>query len=47
MANIATKSTSGWQYIEEEDLLHVLFEEEFSEEGAKNDSHYFRPLKVG
>lgn len=47
MANIATKSNSGWQYIEKEDLLHVLFEEEFSEAEAKKYSHYFRPLKVG
>ena len=47
MANIATKSNSGWQYIEKEDLLHVLFEEEFSEEEAKKYSHYFRPLKLG
>lgn len=46
MANIATKSNSGWQYIEKEDLLHVLFEEEFSEEEAKKYSHYFRPLKL-
>ena len=47
MANIATKSNSGWQYIEKENLLHVLFEEEFSEEEAKKYSHYFRPLKLG
>ena len=47
MANIATKSNSGWQYIEMENLLHVLFEEEFSEEEAKKYSHYFRPLKLG
>ena len=47
MANIATKSNSGWQYIEKENLLHVLFEEEFSEEEAKQYSHYFRPLKLG
>lgn len=47
MANIATKSNSGWQYIEKENLLHVLFEEEFSEEEAKKYSHYFRPLKFG
>ena len=47
MANIATKFNSGWQYIEKENLLHVLFEEEFSEEEAKKYSHYFRPLKLG
>ena len=47
MANIATKSNSGWQYIEKKNLLHVLFEEEFSEEEAKKYSHYFRPLKLG
>ena len=47
MANIATKSNSGLQYIEKENLLHVLFEEEFSEEEAKKYSHYFRPLKLG
>ena len=47
MANIATKSNSSWQYIEKENLLHVLFEEEFSEEEAKKYSHYFRPLKLG
>ena len=47
MANIATKSNSGWQYIEKENLLHVLFEEEFSEEEAKKYSHYLRPLKLG
>ena len=47
MANIATKSNSGWQYIEKENLLHVLFEEEFSEEEAKKYSHSFRPLKLG
>ena len=47
MANIATKSNSGWQYIEKENLLHVLFEEKFSEEEAKKYSHYFRPLKLG
>lgn len=46
MANIATKSNSGWQYIEKENLLHVLFEEEFSEAEAKKYSHYFRPLKL-
>lgn len=42
-----SKSNSGWQYIEKENLLHVLFEEEFSEEEAKKYSHYFRPLKLG
>ena len=47
MANIATKSNSGWQYIEKENLLRVLFEEKFSEEEAKKYSHYFRPLKLG
>ena len=47
MANIATKSNSGWQYIEKENLLHVLLDEEFSEAEAKKYSHYFRPLKLG
>lgn len=46
MANFATKSNYGWQYIEKENLLRVLFEEEFSEDEAKKYSHIFRALKL-